>query len=136
MLTRICNKCGEEKYPSCFSSDKSRPTGLSYTCKECNREKDKKRYSYLTDEVRKQRREKQNGRNRERKQEVVDMFGGKCADCEQTYPNCVYEFHHLDPEQKDITPQRAISLGNYEELEKCVMLCANCHRMRHNEGID
>lgn len=47
----------------------------------------------------------------------------------------VYEFHHINPEDKLFT------LGGHElnrkwenvlkEAEKCVMLCANCHKRRH-----
>mgnify|MGYP003431129005 FL=1 len=46
------------------------------------------------------------------------------------------EFHHLDPEQKDF----GIAAKGYtrswekvkEELDKCIMVCANCHREIHD----
>lgn len=59
-----------------------------------------------------------------------------CADCGKTYPICVMDFHHLDPSKKEIKVGEAagtnISMEKFlEELSKCVILCANCHRLRH-----
>lgn len=68
-----------------------------------------------------------------------------CADCGQSYPSCVMDFHHLDEGSKDETLKprglRAQSMLEQmskwgkkridAELEKCVVLCANCHRLRH-----
>jgi len=66
---------------------------------------------------------------------AVEYKGGKCAIC--GYDRCLeaLEFHHLDSEGKDF----GISDKGYtrswkkvkEELDKCVMLCANCHREVH-----
>lgn len=70
----------------------------------------------------------------ESKRRAVEYLGGACADCGLVSEHqCVYDFHHLDPSQKDF------SLGaNYRsfesaksELDKCVLLCSNCHRIRH-----
>ena len=38
---------------------------------------------------------------RESKRRAVAYKGGKCEDCERVYPDCVYDFHHKDPTQKD-----------------------------------
>ena len=68
------------------------------------------------------------------KQKAVEYKGGKCQKC--GYDKCIsaLEFHHLDPTQKDN------NFGNMklrkwetiqEELDKCVLLCANCHREVH-----
>jgi len=62
------------------------------------------------------------------------MFRGSCHDCGNTFPLCVYDFHHLDPSKKDVNPSKAIGHSNarmLEELKHCIMLCANCHRIRH-----
>src|SRR5574341_613506 len=70
---------------------------------------------------------------------MIERFSNKCNDCQQSFPPCVYDFHHFDPSQKDI------NIGNkmgwslkrlMKELDKCIMLCANCHRIRHNESTD
>ena len=71
---------------------------------------------------------------------LVAAFGKKCQLCGQEYPQSVFEFHHLDPSQKKF----GLSSGSTthaksayaEEAKKCVMLCANCHRMIEHEDID
>ena len=73
-------------------------------------------------------------RIRARKQQAVDYMGGKCADCLNVFPTAVYDFHHLNPAEKDMDPQKALRSSWDKakvELDKCVLLCANCHRIRH-----
>ena len=45
----------------------------------------------------------------------------------------VYDFHHRDPSQKDFSiSKNAKSFEKCkQELDKCDLLCANCHRLRH-----
>jgi hypothetical protein len=75
-------------------------------------------------------------RRREKvRQMAVEYKGGGCEVC--GYNRCIeaLEFHHLDPTQKDF----GISAKGYSrswekvkrEIEKCVLLCANCHREFH-----
>ena len=73
-------------------------------------------------------------RLREQKRKAVEYKGNKCFDCNQSFPDCVYDFHHLDPATKDMNPSALVRSGfekSKTELDKCVMLCANCHRLRH-----
>ena len=66
---------------------------------------------------------------------AVAYKGGRCCRC--GYDRCLdaLEFHHLDREKKDF----GISAKGYtrswkaieQELDKCIMLCANCHRELH-----
>ena len=66
---------------------------------------------------------------------AVEYKGGKCSRC--GYDRCIeaLEFHHLDASQKDF----GISQDGYtrswervrQELDKCVLVCANCHRELH-----
>ncbi|WP_420456347.1 hypothetical protein [Rubrivirga sp.] len=68
------------------------------------------------------------------KAEEVDRLGGRCADCGGAFHPDVFEFHHLDPSAKEHqwTKIRLFAVDRRRrELSKCVMLCANCHRMRH-----
>lgn len=76
-------------------------------------------------------------RRQSRKQLAVDKLGGKCFDCKQEYPLPCYDFHHENPEEKDFDPCIGLtkSLAKFlAEVEKCVLLCANCHRIRHFEA--
>lgn len=51
----------------------------------------------------------------------------KCADS--------LEFHHRDPNTKELTISAAVRAWGperlKEELSKCIILCANCHRELH-----
>lgn len=65
------------------------------------------------------------------------VMGGRCCIC--GYKKCTQalEFHHINPDEKDfhfnkivITKKSWSKICN--ELRKCVMLCANCHREIHS----
>lgn len=70
------------------------------------------------------------------KTRCVELFDSKCADCGlvSEYTE-VYDFHHLDPSKKDFSIAKLLSGRTWakiaEELKKCVMICSNCHRIRH-----
>lgn len=67
------------------------------------------------------------------KEELVKYKGGKCEVC--GYSKCIQalEFHHLDPTYKDFS----ISGGtkSFErlkpEVDKCILVCSNCHKEIH-----
>ncbi|PFB09127.1 HNH endonuclease [Bacillus thuringiensis] len=71
------------------------------------------------------------------KTRAVEYKGGKCQHCGYNKSHRALQFHHLDQSQKDFQ----ISGGVYSwdkakaELDKCIMLCANCHLEEH-ERID
>ena len=67
---------------------------------------------------------------------AVEYLGGKCQRCGWKGLLPAYEFHHRDPSNKDF------NIGNVanrkwevilQELEKCELLCANCHRIEHSK---
>ena len=84
-----------------------------------------------------QRREQLNTRRRELKKEW-DAFKGtlKCAKCGFDH-HAALDFHHEDPTEKEHNVNRLVSDGRfkkaYAEIEKCIVLCANCHRIHHYE---
>ncbi|QKY21270.1 HNH endonuclease [Halolamina sp. CBA1230] len=60
-----------------------------------------------------------------------------CARCGESAPACL-DFHHRDPGEKSRSVSRLIVDGVSrerlrEEMEKCTVLCANCHRKEHDE---
>lgn len=67
---------------------------------------------------------------------LIESKGNKCASCQTTYPPEVYDFHHIDPKLKSFTigSEMGKSLRSLlAEAEKCLLLCANCHRIIHKE---
>ena len=69
------------------------------------------------------------------KKQMVDYRGGCCQICGYDKYIGALEFHHTDPKQKDFNLS---SLKRYSfndivksELDKCVLVCANCHREVH-----
>ena len=69
------------------------------------------------------------------KEKCIEYKGGKCTSC--GYNKCIaaLEFHHRDPSTKKFSIVKAWTKGFkrevIEELEKCELLCANCHREAH-----
>jgi hypothetical protein len=70
------------------------------------------------------------------KQRSVDYKGGSCQICGYNKCNDALEFHHIDPEEKERDPAKIRGLKwEYQkaELDKCILLCSNCHREVHNK---
>lgn len=72
---------------------------------------------------------------RQRKRDAIEYKGGSCSRC--GYNKCIgaLEFHHLDPLIKDANWDK-IRLWSWDriksELDKCILVCANCHREIHS----
>ncbi len=70
------------------------------------------------------------------KEKAVKYKGGKCEKC--GYDKCIwaFDFHHIEPKQKDFNISR-YSTTCWEkikkELDKCIIVCSNCHRELHYE---
>ena len=117
METKICTKCGQILPLEDFNwRDKSKGTRRS-ECKTCHSNYMKQKY--------------------QEKKDIVQTLKSttKCAKCGESR-GYVLDYHHIDPSSKDNTIARLTS-NNYEldkvyqEIEKCVVLCANCHREFH-----
>jgi len=65
----------------------------------------------------------------------VEYKGNKCQHCGLVDEPCIYDFHHREPEKKDfsISRKRGFNMTNKvkAELDKCDLLCSNCHRKEH-----
>lgn len=112
---RICTKCHKEKTVTDFYL-KNIGSKYSHTiCKSCSK----------TQTLNWQH---------ELKNKAIQYKGGKCIKC--GYNKCInaMDFHHLDSDEKSfgISAKKSRSLENIKsELDKCVLLCANCHREFH-----
>lgn len=74
------------------------------------------------------------------KAKMIEICGHKCNLC--GYDKCpsALEYHHLDPNTKDFAlagggiTRRLVDM--IDELRKCIMVCANCHREIHAGLVD
>lgn len=76
-------------------------------------------------------------RRKKIKQMAIDYKGGCCQikNCGYNKCNAALEFHHLDPNEKDFSLSYKGHCTAWEkvkeELDKCILVCANCHREIH-----
>lgn len=67
------------------------------------------------------------------KKQMIEYKGGKCKIC--GYNKCIeaLDFHHLNPNEKDFNISGGTkSFKNLKpEIDKCILVCANCHREIH-----
>ena len=83
------------------------------------------------------RRETLSARRQELKAEWLKFKATlKCAKCGFDH-QAALDFHHENPKEKTGSVNKFVSNGQfrkaYEEIKKCVVLCANCHRVHHAE---
>lgn len=71
-----------------------------------------------------------------RKQDLITVFNSECCLCHfNEFPQAL-DFHHVDPSTKEfgVGASNAATKSldkQLEEMKKCVLLCANCHRGVH-----
>ena len=81
---------------------------------------------------------KRRNKRLEFKQWFLDLKKGKkCSHCPENYPACL-DYHHVDPKTKwkDGIHSAVRSWSKrrvLEEIAKCIILCANCHRKLEDE---
>ena len=111
------------------------------------RKKEKHIPSQLTDEERlseKQRINKDRAvRNGMMKAYFIGLAGGGCTKCGYKFNGTngvVFDFHHVDPCTKEFELNSASFGLSMErlmvEVEKCKLLCANCHRLEHSSLVN
>lgn len=123
---KVCSKCQESKTLDCFYSNGKTPIGTTKykpACIKCE--------------------------NILRKGNVYSKLIKYLESCDKTYSceKCSYtgvfgslDFHHVNPEDKSFAigdyTSKTISDDTFEndlvpELDKCILLCPNCHRQEH-----
>jgi hypothetical protein len=70
---------------------------------------------------------------------AFNELGGKCVNCGETNI-FLMDFHHLDQNTKEYGISKLSSKASWDELkleiDKCVLLCSNCHRLHHLREIE
>jgi hypothetical protein len=129
METKICTTCHQDKPLSEFHRKKK---WLRDKCKECS--KAYHREHYLKN---KERYKSQAKDGKKRLRGLVDELKSvPCADCGRSFPPIAMDFHHRQKKLENIA--RMIADNGLrrlmEEINKCVVLCAVCHRIRHDKS--
>ena len=105
--------------------------------KFCSVQCKNRQYSYEKYHTLYSRKNDENGAKT--KYEYILKLGGKCSKCGYDKNLAALSFHHL--RDKDFTlTSRAFSRMPKEiiekEIEKCVLLCQNCHHEEHHPELD
>lgn len=105
------------------------------TCKDCKSKKTKYKGFRCHDCLKKLWATKTNKRNFLFKYELIKLKGCCCKNCGYNKNFSALEFHHTEKKGKefDISKYRGYQINDciLKELEKCVLLCSNCHRKEH-----
>ena len=132
---KICSKCGVEKPIQNYRLRKE--TGnRSSVCNKCRNKQITENRDKTTVTNNKQKFIKNQKSNR-RFIKLVKIFSG-CTVCGEKYAECL-DLHHIDMSNKEFTPSDMIRKQRdviKTELRKCVVLCANHHRMVHSGRIN
>ena len=71
---------------------------------------------------------------------ALEYKGSKCEKCGYNKCSEALEFHHKNPEEKDFNLSDRNLIFDWQEikkeLDKCSLVCANCHREIHAKGDD
>ena len=117
--TKKCNKCYVQKSVQEFYKTPANTGGRFYTCVACITIARKVRWF-----------------------EVFKYKGSKCEHCgisDLNHPE-IYEYHHKDPALKKGTVGSMLSSFSdetlYAEVDKCILVCANCHSIEHKRISD
>lgn len=135
-----CPKCKQEKSFSEFGKNSLKEDGLQRICKVCVAEQSKKSYNKTPDRY-KDRVKKQTQKSIEYTDDYRKNY--PCVKCKENR-YWLLDFHHIDPLIKEENIGTLKRTGSFKklkaEIEKCIILCKNCHSDFHykerNEGIN
>jgi len=110
--------------------------------KECNKKYEQKRKTYRL-KYYQDRREKLSFKQKKYRQNnkvrVIKYLGSKCLYCGIEYDGknaAIFYFHHRDGKEKKYEVSHRCNMlwtSLISEINKCDLLCANCHSLRHSE---
>ena len=92
-------------------------------------------YRAHEEQVKQQQRERGSKKRASRKEAALEALGGRCLDCDITDVR-VLQFHHRDTSTKLFEIPAASGRSEetfWAEVEKCDLVCANHHLIRHWE---
>ena len=133
--TKVCAKCGRELPVEEFVW-KNKEKGIrAPRCKECDRESKRISYRKYFDENKDLFRTRSKIYRKDRLEYINSLKSGGCVCCGETDVDCL-DFHHINPKLKEFEIASATDFSKDKikaEADKCVVLCANCHRKLHKK---
>lgn len=126
---KTCPSCNKTKNIDDFGLNKSKKDGRQSTCKACFKIYRDRHYQenkeYYLDNAKK---------NKQKSRDLIaEARKGGCVKCGEDHP-AVLDFHHLNDNEKDFNVTQVNRKGFRQvqkEIEKCIVLCSNCHRKLH-----
>ena len=127
-MEKYCPRCETYLDTSQFTKNEKRSDGLQAYCSEHMKEYRREHYKNNPAAYRQRARE-----STKRKTKFIrDAKDKPCTDCKSEYPYYVMQFDHL--EDKKFNLSRMANRCTWEqikkEIEKCEVVCANCHAER------
>lgn len=130
--TKQCSLCKEWKPFDHFHQKKTSTDGYRSECKLCRKGQRKGQWYDQSPEQLERMYEIRDRNKEERRAMIYTEYSKGCADCGELDP-VVLEFDHVRGEKKANIANLLCSGGKETlriELEKCDVVCANCHRRR------
>ena len=130
-MMKTCSKCKLEQDGSCFGLDTKKPDGKYPFCKTCRTKIDKahkkKPHTIEKDRVRLQEKFT---RRKAQLSEIKRRSG--CIICKQEFEPVALDFHHVRDKKFGISGNCVKKWSVIiEEINKCIIICSNCHRKLH-----
>jgi hypothetical protein len=127
---KTCGKCGDPKPNDEFALQNKKTGQRASYCRGCRRIYGRVHYS-KNKELYIDRNERAHARLLEF---LHSLKRGPCMDCGGTFHPCAMDFDHRDSKEKVSNVSELFSRVSrrklLEEVAKCDLVCANCHRVR------
>lgn len=132
--TKICTKCKVEKDLHLFPARKMAKDGRASWCRACYKANWEKRYYENHEHYRDSHNTSRNKARAQNARKVFEYLANHpCINCGESDP-IVLEFDHRDKNDKIESISNLVFHSSWKiiknEIEKCDVLCANCHRRK------
>ena len=152
---KICSQCNFEKCKKEFGNDKNSRDGLKPQCRECRRiegilyrsknkqiisnkrklnKDNKSAYDKIYNQINNEKIKIRNKKIYIENRVFIDSYKIECNGCGiSNLPPCCFDFDHINRDEKLI---KVSQLSMYSkkiiinEINKCQILCRNCHRIK------
>jgi hypothetical protein len=132
--TKVCSRCFKRKYIDKFPVATKYKDGVHFYCCKCKTEYMKQHYE--------KDKEKYLARSKRTRKDLRLWLDGlkdtPCLDCGIKFPICCMDFDHRENKEFNIG-RKYYSYSKevvLKEMEKCDLVCANCHRIRTSKRLN